>query len=150
MYETGNPNPVGQLIFKGPLWCHSGKRMLCGSTVFHEQPYEGNSVQKIVEIQDLVPVFLNHLWKRCLSQIKGRDYITYIFKQLHRALEISQYISRDHSGKKEKLRLWGSAICCFIFVFHKRAHLKKNSEDWKYPHYVISKVFAAIQLQSFD
>ena len=149
MYETGNPNPAGQLIFEGPLWCHSGKRMLCGSTVFHEQPCEGDSVPKIVETEDLVPIFLNHLWKGCLSQIKGRDYITYIFKQLHRALEISQYNPWDHSGKKEK-RLWDSAVCCLIFVFHKKSHLKKNFEDWKYPHYVIFKVFAAIQLQSFD
>lgn len=101
----------------------------CVEALFHERPCEGDSVQKIVEIEDLVPIFLNHLWKRYLSQIKGRDYITYIFKQLHRALEISQYISWDHSGKKEKLRLWDSAVCYLIFVFHKRSHLKKNFED---------------------
>ena len=57
--------------------------MLCGSTVFREEPSEGGSVQKIVEIEDSVPIFLNKLWNKkenchtmnasCLPQIKGRD-----------------------------------------------------------------------------
>lgn len=151
-YQMTSKN-VGQWL-KGPLWCNCGSHMLCEGNVFHLEVSEGGLVQRIVETEDLLPIFLCDLWRKnwhalnasCPLPIKWRGETREIFQAAPQSPRISQCTSWN-SLERKKNEIVGQ--CCFL-VYICITQKISSEEKMLYLPYMISTVSAAIQLQPFD